>query len=484
MYITFMGDYTFVCYAHENTRFAVKLARALESHGVTVWLDQWQAVDNTAWDQRMKHALLGCSHFLLVLSPEAFDSWLVRDQTLQAIRHDKAIIPVMLQSTPLPTNLSDRRFVDFSKGLFQQNVANVVTEFYTITHPLKPSFTPTTLKPLTINLRSWLWSGMVLIGLLVVGALIFYRRSPAQPEIVAIPSQVETLPITDPVYIPTVDAVQVINPQPTPVKTFQRSKDGRTMIFIPAGDFLMGSDSIDPKAGDDEKPQHLVYLDNFWIDAVETTNRAYQQCVDAGGCTIPQIHNGIFADDNLPIVGINWNQAAAYCAWTDARLPTEAEWEKAARGVDARIYPWGNEFDGSVLNYCDTQCVADWRDFNGDDGYRYTAPVGSYVAGASPYGVLDMSGNVWEWTADWYAEDTYAHSDYRNPTGPEAGVQKVIRGGSWLYPQKSLRVARRHKDVTTSAYDNIGFRCALSGTNAVAAEVQGRGIGSGPMQVK
>ncbi|MCB0191790.1 MAG: SUMF1/EgtB/PvdO family nonheme iron enzyme [Anaerolineae bacterium] len=479
-----MEDYTFICYAHENTHFAVKLAHELKRQGVTVWLDQWQTVETTDWDRHIKQALLGCSHFLLVLSPEAFDSWLVRDQTLQAVQHNKAIIPVMVQSCPVPTNLSGRRVVDFSKGSFQHNAAQLVAEFYGITSPPAPSPGATALKRLTTGLRLWLWPGVALVAVIIVGKMFFYEQPATHLEIIVPPSQIETLPMDDPIFIPTIDSVQVINPQPTPVKTFQRTQDGKAMIFIPAGDFLMGSDSADLEAGDDEKPQHLVYLDDFWIDAVETTNRAYQQCVADGGCTEPKISNGIFNDETLPIVGIDWDQAVAYCAWAGARLPTEAEWEKAARGVDGRIYPWGNEFDGSVLNYCDTQCVADWRDIHGDDGYRYTAPVGSYPTGASPYGVLDMSGNVWEWTADWYAADAYDHSVYRNPTGPETGLQKVIRGGSWYYPSKSLRVARRHKDVAASAYDNIGFRCAVSGSGIVSVKAQSPRIESGPMQVK
>jgi formylglycine-generating enzyme required for sulfatase activity len=223
----------------------------------------------------------------------------------------------------------------------------------------------------------------------------------------------------------------------------------------------MGSSDSDPAAGKDEKPQRRVYVDAFWIDRTEITNGQYQRCVAAGVCASSNVYNKDFGEETLPVVGVNWQQANAYCHWVGGRLPSEAEWEKAARGVDGRLYPWGNQFDGYRLNYCDASCVADWRDQSANDGYRYTAPVGSFPGGASPYGVLDMSGNVWEWTADWYASDTYVQSTTLNPTGPAFGVQRVIRGGSWLYKGAGVRVARRHKDTPASSYDNIGFRCVV-----------------------
>lgn len=480
-----MGDYTFICYTHENTRFAVKLAQALKRQGVKVWLDQWEITDSTLWERHTKNGLLGCHHFLVVLSPEALNSWVVREQTLQAVRNNKLIIPVVYKPCPLPTmltGLSNQQYLDFSKGQFQQHLMQLLAEFYGITVEAKSFFK----QPEIDKIVDWsgLWPAAILLILVIFGTITFYLWPQSQPETIEVPSNLETLPISEPILVPTIDTFQTINARSTPVKTFQRPQDSNIMLFVPAGDFLMGSTASDPLASDDEKPQRLVYLDDFWIDKVEVSNYAYRQCVAVEGCSEPQIRSTIFIDDNLPVVGVNWKQAATYCQWVGARLPTEAEWEKAARGVDGRIYPWGDEFDGSLLNYCDTNCVADWRDFNGDDGYRYTAPVGSYRTGASPYGVLDMSGNVWEWTADWYQADIYTTSVYKNPTGPENGVQRVIRGGSWYYPSKSLRVARRHKDVAASAYDNIGFRCASSANEVISFDYQKRRLGSGQMRVK
>jgi serine/threonine-protein kinase len=234
------------------------------------------------------------------------------------------------------------------------------------------------------------------------------------------------------------------------------------MVVVPAGEFLMGSPEDDPIAGADERPQQRIYLETFWIDKTEITNQQYQLCVADGACRPPQAQRTVFREAPLPVVGVDWEQAAGYCRWAGGRLPTEAEWEKAARGTDGRIYPWGNEFDRDRLNYCDINCGSDWRDFSGDDGYSYTAPVGSYPAGASPYGVLDMSGNVWEWTADWYDPNAYEQLTPRNPSGPVSGNQRVIRGGSWYYQGRNLRAVNRHKDTPSADHDNIGFRCVIS----------------------
>lgn len=464
----------------------MKLTQALKQQGVEVWLDQWEIPNSTLWERHTKNGLLGCRHFLVVLSPEALNSWVVRDQTLQAVHHNKLIIPIMYKPCPLPSmlaELSNGQYFDFSNGPFQQRVTQLLSEFYGISVGTGSFFKPSEMNKVVV--WSWFWPAAILLTLVIFCTIAFYVWPHSQPETVEVPSNLEMLSISEPIIIPTVDTFQTVKSQPTPLQTFRRAEDGNLMILIPAGDFLMGSVASDPRAGDDEKPQHLVYLDGFWIDKVEVSNYAYQQCVEAGGCSKSQIRSTIFMGDDLPVVGVNWEQAANYCQWAGVRLPTEAEWEKAARGVNGRIYPWGDEFDGSLLNYCDTNCVADWRDFDNDDGYRYTAPVGSYRAGASPYGILDMSGNVWEWTADWYGVNAYATSVYKNPTGPENGVQRVIRGGSWYYPSQSLRVARRHKDVAASAYDNIGFRCASSANEVVSFEYQPRRLSSsGQMRVK
>ncbi len=232
------------------------------------------------------------------------------------------------------------------------------------------------------------------------------------------------------------------------------------MVYVPAGEFLMGSP--DGEGDYDEHPQHTVYLDAFWIDKTEVTNAMYQKCVDAGTCRPNKYNYSVFNNPDQPVVGVSWYDAKAYCEWAGKRLPMEAEWEKAARGTDGRIYPWGNEWDVHTtkrLNFADKNTDFAWSDEEADDGYQNTALVGSYPAGASPYGALDMAGNVWEWVANWYDSDYYVRSPKRNPTGPDSGDARVLRGGSWGFDQINVRTAHRSRNLPDGRSPSVGFRC-------------------------
>jgi formylglycine-generating enzyme required for sulfatase activity len=254
------------------------------------------------------------------------------------------------------------------------------------------------------------------------------------------------------------------------------------MVLIPPGTFTMGSDQVTALdecekyfAGCNreewylnEGPVHQVTLESYYIDVYELTNRQYQECVAAGACTPPSrmgssTRSSYFEDPGFadyPVIWVSWEQAQTYCAWRGARLPTEAEWEKAARGTDARLYPWGDSFEAGEGNFCDTNCELHWANKDFDDGFADTAPVGSFPSGASPYGVQDMGGNVNEWVADWYDEQYYASSPSVNPMGPETGINHGIRGGSFHTPGQGLRTAAR--PLSEPAADYIGFRCAAS----------------------
>jgi serine/threonine-protein kinase len=207
-----------------------------------------------------------------------------------------------------------------------------------------------------------------------------------------------------------------------------------------------------------------VYLDAFWIDQTEVTNGQFEAFVQATSQSPEWPGHNISDRLEHPVTEVSWYDAQAYCTWAGVRLPTEAEWEKAARGTDARIFPWGDELDGPRLNYCDRNCADTRKDPAVDDGYTETAPVGSYPQGASPYGVLDMAGNVSEWVADWYAEDYHANTPERNPTGPNGGTYKVMRGGAWSYDRSGVRSATRRKVHPDDRYITLGFRCSVSPT--------------------
>lgn len=265
---------------------------------------------------------------------------------------------------------------------------------------------------------------------------------------------------------PTPLPVPTVPPTPTPEPFV--GETGVRMLFVPAGVFRMGDD----QGESDEQPSHLIKLDAYFIDETEVTNSQYALCVADGGCLPPEqsgatYHPAYYGDpefDDYPAIFITWYAADAYCQWREARLPTEAEWEKAA-GFDPvqtikLRYPWGDAFDGTQLNYCDSNCPLDKRDAGFDDGHRDTAAVGSYQEGRSPIGLFDMSGNVMEWVADWYDPRYYRSSVDINPRGPLEGSYKSLRGGSWLSARDELAVTVRSSFDPTVARANLGFRCA------------------------
>ncbi|WP_447972375.1 formylglycine-generating enzyme family protein [Nitrospira sp. Kam-Ns4a] len=230
------------------------------------------------------------------------------------------------------------------------------------------------------------------------------------------------------------------------------------MVPVPAGWFLMGSDPRqDPDAGPQEQPQHWVYLDAFEIDRFEVTNVHYLRFVLATGAAwLPYWTGEGFPEVRAwhPVIGVSWYEADAYCRWVGKRLPTEAEWEKAARGVDGRRFPWGNQPAGwgrSNIAHAGTK-----------RGLRYPplANVNRYERGVSPYGVYQMAGNVAEWVADWFDPAYYRHSPISNPRGPAQGTDRVVRGGSWHEDPEVARSAGRGAVAPEHRSYLIGFRCA------------------------
>ena len=294
-----------------------------------------------------------------------------------------------------------------------------------------------------------------------IAGLIFLVMTFAGMVNLLTPSIPTLLPTSLPVQTeaPTVTFVP-----PTPTlgigSRMNSDKDGMVMVYVPAGNFLMGLADSDSFAQPDEKPQHTVYLDAFWIDQTDVTNAMYAKCVNVGSCNQPTELNSSTRSsyysnsqfDNYPVIYVNWDMADKYCKWAGRQLPTEAQWEKAARGTDGRIYPWGNNApDNTLLNY--NSNVGD------------TTAVGNYPKGASPYGALDMAGNVSQWVADWYGDAYYAISPSSNPLGSFSDPyhDRVFRGSawpeSWLWKVSS---AYRYGNVLSNAYDSLGFRCSNS----------------------
>jgi len=250
----------------------------------------------------------------------------------------------------------------------------------------------------------------------------------------------------------------VVNPQ-----------DGAEMVWVPAGEFTMGS--LEGEGDQEEHPQHTVMLSGFWLDKTEVTNEQYGKFVawmkrtgdhskcfkeePAGKDHTPlrwtdeasMSMRGMRTGPKQPVVGVDWYDAYAYAAWASKRLPTEAQWEKAARGTDGRRYPWGDDWDGSKCN-------------SSESGKRIAVDVGSYPEGRSPHGCLDMAGNVWEWCADWDGPGYYKLSPRENPTGSANGSSRLLRGGSWSNSPFYCRSACRFGLDPVNGVTTAGFRCA------------------------
>jgi formylglycine-generating enzyme required for sulfatase activity len=218
------------------------------------------------------------------------------------------------------------------------------------------------------------------------------------------------------------------------------------MALIPAGTFTMGDD--------EESPRREIYVSSFYLDRYEVTTSRYAKFLEATGSVRPPDEweeLDLSRGGDLPVIGVDWHDAQAYCKWAGKRLPTEAEWEKAARGTDGRRYPWGN-----------ASPMPDQANFHNASPQAYTgglAPVGTHAPGKSPFGIHDLAGNAAEWVADWYAE-SFAHSDVRDPKGPESGTGRVIRGGGRFDPPERISATKRFFASPDNRAEDIGFRCA------------------------
>jgi len=312
------------------------------------------------------------------------------------------------------------------------------------------------------------------------------------PSPTSTPSQTPA-PSRTPTSTPSQTPRPTITPTPDPNNPppiaalgdrWERPSDQMAMLFVPGGFVNLGSteaeiDSAQAQCTDakqstcprnlfeTESPPHGVTLTGYWLDQTEVTNEQYAQCVIDGACRPPaeigsDTRSSYFDADQFgeyPVINVSWTDSRDYCAWAGAILPTEAQWEYAARGPERRLYPWGDNFDLVVANFCDTNCPFGWKQDALNDGHEDTAPVGSFMLWDSWVGAYDMAGNVWEWVADWSAD--YPAESQNDPTGPVSGNERVLRGGSWGSNTWFLRAAGRSSNTPDTRNGNIGFRCAL-----------------------
>ncbi len=356
----------------------------------------------------------------------------------------------------------------------------------------------------------WRWqiaaSGAAALGLALIGlsTLTGAADRPATPTpaggtaVATVVAAVDTPAAT---AVPSNTPRPTRTPGPSPTAPEIRETvvaiDLMTVLYVPGGQFLLGSADSDPQAADNEQPQLQVFLDGFWIDYAEVTvaqftdfiqETGYVTDAERGCCTgaFAKVGGTVFTGDRgnvfvpsaswrlpegagaeearplRPVVQVSWNDAQVYCAWAGRRLPTEAEWDKAARGTQGQIYPWGNYFDGRRLNFCDKNCPATWRLAAVDDGFSRTANVTAYAGGASPYGALGMVGNVWEWVNDYYDSRGYRRFPTANPPGVDTGTERVVRGGSWIDSPDRVRAAARNHLAADGRNNFTGFRCAAT----------------------
>jgi len=344
-------------------------------------------------------------------------------------------------------------------------------------HPANAQFCPVTGKALpsiqTTSKRFYVGMGIFSVLLMAVSIFMLLRgdrvlgnfampsngidaaNPTGQSEVQ--PANEQSIPTKRPTStsLPTSTPTQTPIPILSPVELKVNSADDAEIVLIPAGEFLMGSDQAnDPYFWGAEAPQHTVTVDAFWIYRTEVTQSMYLKCDEENACPAPVMINHPIAQqyenprfDDYPVVMVTWQSALAYCQWAGGRLPTEAEWEKAARGTDGRLFPWGyNSNTDGLANYSSSS----------------PSPVGSYPAGSSPYGVYDMAGNVLEWVNDFFEPLYYQYSPLENPIGPASGSRRVIRGGAFTQNGvDGLRTVARASLKPTDTNISVGFRCAI-----------------------
>jgi formylglycine-generating enzyme required for sulfatase activity len=459
-----MGQ-VFISYSHHDTSYAHALAESLQGEGFEVWIDERMDY-GSQWPLEIQKQLDSCSAFILIMSPRSYSSEWVQSELQRAKRKLKPIFPLLLEGDEPWLSVESTQYFDVRGGKFPDTkfysaLRRVVssTEGQAASSPVDVKKTTRSPSPArTPKLRIEIVIAIIGAAATLLAAIIPMIWSSLSKNSMLLPTTQATSPT------PASSSTNTSQPgatstvsSATPLATkssdssdsadFIDSKDV-PMRMVPAEEFLMGSASGDV----DEVPVHTVYLDAYYIDKYEVTNVLYKACVNAGVCYPPHDLNyyGNSQYANHPVLYVDWDMARAYCEWRSAKLPSEAQWEKAARGTDARTYPWGEGIDCSRANY------------SGCSGN--TSNVMTHQIGISPYGAYDMAGNAWEWVSDWYSDTYYQTSPTRNPPGPVSGILKVVRSGAWNVGPDVVRTSLRNAKPPSSFDNDIGFRCAMDAT--------------------
>jgi formylglycine-generating enzyme required for sulfatase activity len=447
----------FISYSRRDLAFAEQLADDLKNTGFDVWYDLSGIGGGARWRVEIENALRESQYVIIVLSPDSVTSEWVEREFLFASNLKRKIIPLLYRRCDLPLSYVNLNYVDVQGENYAQNF-NVLLRALDIdtTSSILPSPLPKRSSRGTSRTRNIALAG---VGILIVFVLIaspFIKGmlvpgpSPTIPmeTMQEMTASIPTSTTLEPNLPPAEEVTSTVTSSPTEIYGIAG------MVLVPEGIFTMGDNNRDVGEG----PAHSVYLDAYYIDRYEVTNEQYMDCVDEKKCDWPanissKTRPGYYGNPefgDFPVIYVSWDMARAFCTWRGVRLPTEAEWEKAARGVDSRSYPWGEtDVDCSRANY--NACGGD------------TVEVGSYESGKSPYEMYDMAGNVWEWVADWYQEDYYATlgNNPSNPPGPAAGSERVIRGGSWTNTPNTISTTIRNSSDPSKIYNIVGFRCAM-----------------------
>jgi formylglycine-generating enzyme required for sulfatase activity len=457
----------FISHAHQDANFAHRLTKDLQKHGWRVWIAPDSIRLGEKWGEAIDRGLGESGIFVAVLSPASVQSRWVRNETYVAIELESKgyirFVPLDVERCDVPGLWNVYQRVSFL-GNYADGLKALLVDLGQTGRPPSTKLSALPEPSQTVGAageKSALRKAALAPKLAAIFAHLLRQRS------LVIGAGTVAL-----VALMALIAVIVANKGLIPLALTRprvSAKDGMVMVYVPAGEFLMGStnteiDTILAGCKDckrdwyiGELPQHKVDLDAFWIDKTEVTNGQYNRCVQAGACKASGFaDNSVYNGDTQPAAGVDWSDAQAYCEWAGRTLPTEAQWEKAARGTDSRIYPWGNQ-----AATCDYAVMNEGKGSGcgkGDAAW----PVGSKPKSASPYSALDMAGNVWEWVADWYDDTYYASSPPKNPPGPSFGQYRVLRGGSFDSKAYLMRGASRNWDDPGLWPSNRGFRCACA----------------------